>query len=184
MADDLKTCLLVDGENIDWALSGFLGHRPESQERPRWQQVLAFAERKWDRPVRGLFFINATQWYPTNFIQALIAMKYRPIPLSGTADQKVVDEAIKRTLDALRQREGDVLLASHDADFAASMTQLATDTNRRIGLVVFDEVVSQALRSVPRIEIYDLEDDAEALNVELDRVRVIPLDRFDPARYL
>ena len=184
MVDHSKTYLLVDGENIDWALSGFLDHKPEPRERPRWQQLLTFAERQWDRPVRALFFINATQWYPTAFVQALIAMGYRPIPLAGAPDQKVVDEGIKRTLDALQERGGHVLLASHDADFASGMTELAAVADRRIGLVVFNELVSQTLRRIPRLEIFDLEDDVDAFEVELDRVRIIPLERFDPTRFL
>ena len=31
--------LLVDGENIDWALWNFLERKPEPKERPRWQRL-------------------------------------------------------------------------------------------------------------------------------------------------
>ena len=51
-------------------------------------------------------------------------MDYRPVPLSGRADQKVVDIGIQRTLDALVDRDADVFLCSHDADFAAQMEAL------------------------------------------------------------
>jgi uncharacterized protein len=51
-------------------------------------------------------------------------------------------------------------------------------------VVVFSVLVAQGLRDVPRIQVYDLEDHARALEVELPRVRVIPLDDFDPNRFL
>ncbi len=111
-------------------------------------------------------------------------MGYRPIPLSGRSDEKVVDIAIQRTMEALRDRPGDVLLASHDADFARDMTALAQADGRRVGLVAFSELVSQTLREVPGIEIFDLEDHAHAFEVDLPRVRIIPIDRFDPLRFL
>lgn len=178
------TYLLVDGENIDGALGGILERKPEPKERPRWHHIVEFAEQEWGQPVRALFFINASRTLHAPFVQALMAMGYRPIPLSGRADEKVVDIAIQRTLQALRDRSGDVLLASHDADFAVDMTALAADESRRVGLIGFSELVSQTLREVPRLEIFDLEDDARAFEVELERVRIIPIDRFDPLRFL
>lgn len=180
----MLTYLLVDGENIDRTLGGILDRKPDPSDRPRWQQLVEFARRQWQRPVRALFFINATRGLHAPFVQALMALGYRPIPLTGAADEKVVDIAIQRTLHALADREGDVLLASHDADFVAEMTALAASDDRRVGVVGFSELVSQALRDVPGIEIFDLETDADAFDVELPRVRVIPLDRFDPTKFL
>ena len=182
--DDELTYLLVDGENIDGALGGILDRKPEPGERPRWQRLLEFAEQEWGCDVRGLFFLNATRGLPAAFVQALIAIGYRPIPLAGRTDEKVVDIGIQRTLDALREREGNVLLASHDADFVDQMAALADPPDRRIGVIAFADLVSQSLRTVPGIEIFDLEDDAEAFEVELPRVRVIPLEQFDPAKFL
>jgi uncharacterized protein len=183
MAEPERTYLLVDGENIDGALGGILGHKPDPGQRPRWQQLVEFAERRWQRPVRALFFINATRGLHAPFVQALIAMDYRPIPLAGRADEKVVDIGIQRTLDALRDRPGNVLLASHDGDFVPHMTALVGD-GRRIGVVAFSELVSQALREVPSLEIFDLESDADVFDVDLPRVRIIALDDFDPTRFL
>jgi len=183
MADPTTTYLLVDGENIDGALGGILNHKPEPGQRPRWQQLLDFAERRWQQPVRGLFFINATRGLHAPFVQALIAIGYRPIPLAGRADEKVVDIAIQRTLAAILDHGGDVLLASHDADFVDEMVELA-DAERRVGLVAFSELIGQALREVPGVEIFDLESDVDAFDVDLPRVRIIPLDEFDPVRYL
>jgi len=183
VSDAPITYLLVDGENIDGSLGGILGHRPEPGQRPRWQQLLDFAERAWGQPVRGLFFINATRGMHAPFVQALIAIGFRPIPLAGRDDEKVVDVGIQLTLQAIRERSGDVLLASHDADFVPDMEALVGG-RRRLGVVAFSELVSQRLREVPGVEIFDLEDDVNAFEFELPRVRVIPLDRFDPNRYL
>src|SRR5918998_4584735 len=171
MTVDGTTYLLVDGENIDWALGGILDRKPEPHERPRWQHLVRFAETEWAQPVRALFLINASRGLHAPFVQALIALSYRPIPLSGRADQKVVDIAIQRTLVALQDRPGDVLLASHDVDFAPDMTTLARSPGRRLGLVVFSELVAQGLRDVPDIQIFDIEDHARAFDVELPRVR-------------
>jgi uncharacterized protein len=184
VADEALTYLLVDGENIDGALGGILSHRPDPAQRPRWQQLLEFVQREWERPVRGLFFINATRGLHASFAQALMAIGYRPIPLSGRMDEKVVDIAIQRTLDALVERDGNVLLASHDGDFEKYMTALSSGRGRRIGVVGFTELLSQSLRDVPGVELFDLEDDARAFDIDLPRMRIIPLDRFDPARFL
>jgi hypothetical protein len=73
------------------------------------------------RDVKALFFLNASGGMPMAFVQALKAMDYEPIPLSGDASTKVVDVAIQRTLQALAHRPGDVLLVSHDGDFLADI---------------------------------------------------------------
>jgi putative heme uptake system protein len=112
-------------------------------------------------------------------------MEYRPIPLRGNSlEEKVVDIGIIRTIEALCGRDGNVLLASHDADFLSSLEALRESRNRRIGLLVFNELVSDSLRRVPGIEIYDLEDDVGAFDFVLPRVRIIPIDQFDPSLFL
>ncbi len=117
------------------------------------------------------------------FVQALTALEFRPVVLSGPADVKVVDLAIQRTLDALAQREGgDVLLASHDGDFAPHLGTLLRDAERRVGVLGFRELVSATLADlVPAgLELFDLEDDVGAFTVALPRLRVIPIEQFDP----
>jgi putative heme uptake system protein len=180
----IETFLLVDGENIDATLGGsLLGRRPAPEERPRWDRVRDFARDAWDQPVRGLFFLNATGHVPMAFIQALTALAYRPVLLSGPSDVKVVDLAIQRTLEALAERgRGDALLASHDGDFAEPVAALLRDPGRRVGVLGFRELVSTALSDLAAdgLELYDLEDDVGAFTVALPRVRVIPIERFDP----
>jgi uncharacterized protein len=118
-----------------------------------------------------------------SFVQALLAIGYQPIPLAG--EGKVVDIGIKRTLEALADRPGDVLLASHDGDFAPEIEALLGG-DRRVGLLAFREFTSTALSHLADrgLQAFDLETDVKAFNVTLPRLRIIPLDEFDPLRYL
>jgi uncharacterized protein len=179
-----ETFLLIDGENIDATLGGsVLGRRPAPDERPRWDRVREHARAAWEQPVRGLFFLNATVHMPMPFVQALVAMGFRPVLLSGAPDQKVVDIAIQRTLEALAERgRGDVLLASHDGDFAPQLAVLLRANCRRVGLLAFTELVSGSLHQLAAegLQLFDLEDDVGAFTVQLPRIRVIPIEQFDP----
>lgn len=185
---DAPTYLLVDGENIDATLGmSVLGHRPAPEERPRWDRILDFADHLWDSDTRGLFFLNATSGQmPMSFVQALLAMDYHPIPLSGTGGEKVVDVGIQRTLEAIGDRDsGDVLLASHDGDFIPQVEGLL-DMGRQVGVLCFREFLNAELAALTAkgLRIYDLEDDLGAFTSVLPRVRIIPLASFDPTRYL
>jgi uncharacterized protein len=186
-APEKFTYVLVDGENIDATLgSSVLGRRPNPDERPRWERVRDFAAEAWQQPVRGLFFLNASSGHlPMSFVQALIAMDYRPIPLSGAAGEKVVDIGIQRTLDAIEQRPGDVLLVSHDGDFLPQIGRIL-GAERRVGLIGFREFFNSGFTALTGrgLQIFDLEDEVGAFNSALPRVRVIPLESFDPVRFL
>ena len=178
-----ETFLLVDGENIDATLGGsILGRRPAPEERPRWDRVSEYAGSAWQQPVRPLFFLNASGNVPMSFVQALQAIDFRPVLLSGPSSVKVVDVAIKRTLTALADREdGDAMLVSHDGDFAPELEPLL-DAGRRVGVVAFRELLSGALADLVGrgLEVIDLEDDVAAFTVSLPRLRVIAIDEFDP----
>ncbi|HEU0102752.1 MAG TPA: NYN domain-containing protein [Mycobacteriales bacterium] len=184
----MSTYLLVDGENIDATLGNHMlgGRRPNSEERPRWEKVRSFAAGAWDSDVKGLFFLNASSGnLPMTFVQALMSLDYRPIPLAGTGGEKVVDIGIQRTLDALVGRPGDVLLVSHDGDFLPHITALL-DGTRRVGVLGFREYLSSGYSALTDrgLELFDLEDDARCFTVALPRVRIIPLASFDPLLYL
>lgn len=180
---DRTTYLLVDGENIDATLGvSVLGRRPEPQERPRWNTLLEYTEAAWDQPVRGLFFLAVAGELPASFVQALLAMGYRPVPLRG--EGKVVDIAIQRTAEALIERDADVMLVSHDNDFAPQMAALARDEERRIGVVGFGEFMANGLRQIDGMEFFDLEYDVSAFKSRLPRVRVIEIDEFDPLEFI
>jgi putative heme uptake system protein len=179
-----RTFVLVDGENIDATLgTSLFGRRPFPEERPRWERVTAYAEETWQQPVTGLFFLNASGGQmPTSFVQALLAMNYRPIALSGRPDQKVVDVGIQRTLEALKAHDADVFLCSHDSDFVGQMEGLQGG-GRRLGVIALREYASAQFTTLG-IELHDLEDDVRAFNAPLPRVRVIPLESFDPEVFL
>ncbi|HEY0640105.1 MAG TPA: NYN domain-containing protein [Pseudonocardiaceae bacterium] len=178
-----ETFLLVDGENIDVTLgASVLGHRPTPEERPRWDRVREHGRGTWGQPVRPIFFLNATSGVPMSFVQALMGMDYRPVLLSGPGDVKVVDVGIQRTLDALLERgHGDVLLASHDGDFAPYLSPLLA-AGRQVGLLAFREFTSTALADLAEdgLQFFDLEDDVGAFTAALPRVRVIDIAAFDP----
>jgi uncharacterized protein len=176
--------VLVDGENIDATLgSSILGRRPQPEERPRWDRLIAFAARRWQQHAQGLFFLNASSGIPMSFVQALKAMDYRVVPLSGAPDEKVVDIAIQRTLAALRERGGDVILVSHDGDFLDDLGALV-GADRRVGLLAFNEFRNVGYAALPGIEKFDLEFDAGVFDAPLPRVRVIPIDEYDPSSFL
>ena len=180
------TYLLVDGENVDATLGlSVLGHRPTPEQRPRWERVRAFAA-GWGAPVKALFFLNASRGeLPASFVQALLAMEFRPIPLSGDVHDKVVDIGIQRTLDAVAERPGNVMLLSHDADFVPQLKGLL-DRSRRVAVVGFPEFVSTRIKALTPdgLEIVDMETQVGAFNSPLPRVKIIPIDEFDPVVYL
>ena len=186
-ASGRTTYLLVDGENIDATLGmSVLGRRPQPEERPRWDRVRDFAGSVWGQPVTPLFFLNASSGQmPMTFVQALLALGYRPVPLAGSSTEKVVDIGIQRTLDAIRSRDADVLLASHDGDFVEQVTALLTP-GRRVGLMGFREFVSSSFGELGAagLETFDLEDEVGCFTAPLPRVRIIPLEHFDPERFL
>lgn len=179
------TYVLVDGENIDATLgTSILGRRPRPEERPRWERLLQFAESEWGQPAAGLFFLAAGTELPMSFVQALLAIGYRPVPLSGGPGEKVVDIAIQRTLVELRRREADVLLVSNDGDFVEQASDLLD--GRRVGVVGFAEFRSSAFAALAGrgLEMFDLEYDVAAFNARLPRIRIIPIEEFDPADFL
>jgi uncharacterized protein len=178
---------LVDGENIDATLGGnVLGHRPNPDERPRWERVREFARQVWGQPVTALFFLNASSGQmPMTFVQALLGLGYRPLPLAGGPGEKVVDLGIQRTMEAIGERGGDVLLASHDGDFLPQAERLLGG-DHRVGLIGFREFVNLGYADLrdAGLEVFDLEDDVKAFTSLLPRVRIIPIEDFDPVRYL
>lgn len=181
------TYILVDGENIDATLGmSVLGRRPNPEERPRWDRIVSYAAEHWGEPIIPLFFLNASNGQlPSQFVQALVSFGYRPIPLAGDKHEKVVDIGIQRTLEAIAERAGRVILVSHDGDFVPQISALTTG-QRRVGVMGFEEFLSGQLADleVRGLEIIDLEFEVGAFNAPLPRIRIIPLAEFDPEQYL
>ena len=176
----------IDGENIDATLgTSILGRRPRPEERPRWERLLQFARERWDQPAQGLFFLAANSELPMTFVQALLAIGYRPVPLSGgpgREGRRHRDPAHARR--AARAARRTCMLVSNDGDFVEQVEGLLD--GRRVGVIGFVEFRNNAF--VPLVErgleSFDLEYDVHAFNERLPRVRIIPIDEFDPAQFL
>ena len=181
------TYLVIDGENLDATLGqSILGRRPAADERPRWERVLAHAGAVWGQPVKGLFFLNASSGHlPMPFVQALLALGFRPVPLSGPPGMKVVDVGIQRMLEAIADRDADVVLGSHDGDFLPQV-QALLGRGRRVALLGFREFVNGGYTELADagLQVFDLESDAKAFTRPLPRVRILDIDAFDPAAFL
>lgn len=180
------TYLLVAGENLDMTLGDILGRRPTPGERPRWDKVVRFARNQWDQPVKALFFLNASHGeLPMPFLQALMAMELRPVLLRGPSTEKVVDIGIQRTLDAIVDRDADVILGSHDGDFLPHVEALL-GPSRRVALLAFREFVNNGFNALQErgLEICDIEEAKGVFTTRLPRLRVIDVDDFDPAEFL
>lgn len=178
--------LLVDGENIDATLgTSILGRRPHPEERPRWDRLMGFVKEQWGGQPRGLFFLNATNGMPMSFVQALRTMGFLPVPLSGPAEEKIVDVAIQRTLQALAERSGDVMLVSHDGDFLEDITRLL-DGDRQVGVMGFAEFRNSGYQVLEGrgLQSFDLEHDVQAFTAPLPRIAIIPIEEFDPVPFL
>ena len=181
------TYLVIDGENLDATLGlSVLGHRPAPDERPRWERVLAYATAVWAQPVKALFFLNASSGsLPMPFVQALLAIGLRPVPLSGPPGMKVVDVGIARMLDAIAGVDADVVLGSHDGDFRPQVESLLGG-DRRVALLGFREYVSSGYADLAAqgLQVLDLEHDAQAFTKPLPRVRILDIEAFDPTAFL
>ncbi|WP_022867465.1 NYN domain-containing protein [Schaalia vaccimaxillae] len=182
------TYLVVDGENIDATLGmSVLDRRPNPEERPRWDRVLEAASEQWGTKAKGLFFLNGSSGFlPMGFVQALTAMEYSVIPLSGPEDMKVVDVGLQRTMEAICELgSGSVIVASHDVDYLPQIEELL-DQGRRVAIMCFKEFLSSKLHELEErgLEIIDLEYDVQAFQVKLPRLHIIDIDDFNPFDYL
>ena len=179
-----RITVLIDGENLDATLgTSILQRAPKPADRPRWERVLDFARELHGQEAVGLFFINATSGNtPWPFVAAIQNAGFRAVLLAGTGHEKVVDLGIQRTLDALLSRDDDVLVGSHDRDFAPQVERLA-ETGREVAMVGFPELMSGVYAELG-VTTYDLEYDVKAFNQRLPRIRIIPIGEFDPEDFL
>jgi uncharacterized protein len=184
------TYVLIDAENIDWAVSHIVGRKPEQQDRVQFDKLVAFCESKFLNPVRCLVALNVKgEVIPDSmlgFIKALRAAGCEVVPLYGRNDQKVVDIAILKMLAAIQDRSAGVVLASHDGgDFAAALRPLL-DAGRSVAVLGFREYFSQKFRELAGLglQMLDLELDAKVFARRLPRLNPIKIDDFDPAAFL
>ena len=186
------TYVLIDAENIDWAVSNVVGRKPEPQDRVQFDRLVAFCENRFPNPVRCIVVLNARgEQLPDmmiGFVRALKTAGCEVVLLHGRPEQKVVDLGILKLLEAIRQqRPGTaVALASHDgSDFAAALRPLLEE-KRKVTVLGLREYVSQRFREfVPAgLEILDLEMDAKVFQRPLPRLLPIRVDEFDAVAYL
>ncbi|MGV9183013.1 NYN domain-containing protein [Arcanobacterium canis] len=184
---------LIDGENLDATLGvNILGRAPRAEERPRWDRVLDFDPWQ-DQPsdghsISGLFFLNATEKIATSFVQALMAIGWRPLLLtSEDPNVKVVDRGIQRTLEAIAKTKPgtDIVLGSHDADYLPQIEELL-DAGHRVSILCFREFLSTSLASLQDrgLTIIDLEYDVHAFNQPLSRIHAMDVEEFDPLEFI
>ena len=187
------TYVLVDAENLDWAVSHVVGRKPEPSDRVQFDRILAFAGERYEAPVRCVVALNARgEQLPdamVGFVRALKSAGCDVALVHGRPDQKVVDLALLKLLEAVRtQRAGaNVVLASHDgSDFAPALKPLLEEGGRKVAVLGLREFVSQKFRDlVPAgLEIHDLELDAKAFLRPLPRLVPVRVEDFDPTAFL
>jgi uncharacterized protein len=186
------TYVLIDAENVDWAVSNVVGRKPEPQDRVQFDRLVAFCESYFPTPVRCIVVLNARgEQLPDmmiGFVRALKSAGCEVALLHGRPDQKVVDLGILKLLEGIRTQrpKAAVGLASHDgADFAEALRPLLDD-KRQVAVLGLREYVSQRFRElVPAgLKILDLELNAKVFQRPLPRLLPVHVDEFDPTLFL
>jgi putative heme uptake system protein len=184
--------VLIDAENIDWAVSNVVGRKPEAQDRVQFDRLVAFCESHFPTPVRCVVVLNARgEQLPDvmiGFVRALKTAGCDVALLHGRPDQKVVDLGILKLLEAIRTQrpKAAVALVSHDgADFADALRALLEE-KRQVAILGLREHMSQRFRElVPAgLEILDLELNAKVFQRPLPRLLPVRVDEFDPTLFL
>jgi len=180
------TYLLVDGENVDSTLGTILRGQPNPEDRPRWNKVMDYAKSLFDdEDIQAFFFINVKQGarIPYKFIHVLEITGYKPVLLSGSRGQ-VVDEGIKKMLKLISQKEGNIILITHDNGYCELLNEALTNHNRELAIFGFEEFVSSRYSKELPLTIYDLETQVEAFEAPLKRGEITSLEQFDPSELL
>jgi uncharacterized protein len=184
--------VLIDAENVDWAVSNVVGRKPEPQDRVQFDRLVAFCERHFPAPVRCVVVLNArSEQLPDamiGFVRALKTAGCDVALLHGRPDQKVVDLGILKLLEAIRTQrpKAAVALVSHDGSDFADALRLMLEEKRQVALLGLREYMSQRFRElVPAgLEILDLEMNAKVFQRPLPRMLPIRVDEFDPSLFL
>jgi uncharacterized protein len=184
--------ILIDAENIDWAVSTVVGRKPEPMDRVQFDRLVTFCENHFPKPVRCIVVLNVKgEQLPDmmiGFVRALKTAGCEVVLLHGRSDQKVVDLGILKLLEAIRTQRPNaaVGLASHDgADFAAALRPLLEE-KRHVAILGLREHVSQRFRDLLPlgIEILDLEMNAKVFQRPLPRLLPVRVDEFDPMLFV
>jgi uncharacterized protein len=184
--------VLIDAENVDWAVSNVVGRKPEAQDRVQFDRLVAFCESHFPTPVRCVVVLNARgEQLPDvmiGFVRALKTAGCDVALLHGRPDQKVVDLGILKLMEAIRTQrpKAAVALVSHDgADFADALRTLLEE-KRQVAILGLREHMSQRFRELVPVglEILDLELNAKVFQRPLPRMLPVRVDEFDPTLFL
>ena len=76
------------------------------------------------------------------------------------------------------------MLVSNDGDFLPQVERLLD--GRRVGLLAFREFKNTGFSALidEGLQFFDLEYDVSAFNERLPRLRIIPIEEFDPKDFL
>lgn len=188
--------VLIDLENIDGALAEIIRPKPlNRQTRPDWNRLREFVEQ---RAHDGLFVIKAFlqdgekekgfAGYLRSIGFEAVLLQREPRPEEPHHQRSVVDEAICKNLAAVRDRQVDVLVVSHDGDFYDDLEVLhESDPERWVGVVGFVELMN-ARYSTQWIERIDLEREVRVFDYRLPNrstpVTITRVDDYDPSASL
>ena len=181
--------VLIDGANIDGVLGQILGRQPESEERPRWDNVMKFSAESLSPDGRRAHFLIAVdgEKVPSKidqFISFLVYHGIRPWLLKREGARQVVDEAINKVLARMLDCSNDsnILLLSHDGGFADTLKEIRKqDPERVIAVLGFPEYMSSKFDEIEGIRKYDLERDVQGgFTRQLPRIVPIAIDDWNP----
>ncbi len=184
--------VLIDAENVDWAVSNIVGRKPEPQDRVQFDRLVSFCDTYFPKPVRCVVVLNARgEQLPDamiGFVRALKSAGCEVALLHGRPDQKVVDLGILKLLENIRTQrpQAAVGLASHDgADFAEALKPLLEE-KRQVAVLGLREYVSQKFRELTPLglKVVDLELNARVFQRPLPRLLPVNVDEFDPTLFI
>ncbi|MFB1483818.1 NYN domain-containing protein [Corallococcus sp. RDP092CA] len=184
--------VLIDAENVDWAVSNIVGRKPEPQDRVQFDRLVSFCDTYFPKPVRCVVVLNARgEQLPDamiGFVRALKSAGCEVALLHGRPDQKVVDLGILKLLENIRTQrpQAAVGLASHDgADFAEALKPLLEE-QRQVAVLGLREYVSQKFRELTPLglKVVDLELNARVFQRPLPRLLPVNVDEFDPTLFI
>ena len=188
--------VLIDHENIDGVLAELIDPRPLSrQTRPEWEKLLEFVQQHAEgAPFVIMSFLQDGEkekgfaGYLRSIGFEAVLLQREPSARNPGRRRSVVDEAIRKSLVAARDRRVDVIVVSHDGDYYGDLEALhEAEPQRRIGMIGFVELMNAAYLS-EWIERIDLERDVHAFSYELPNrstpVTLTTADDYDPTASL
>ena len=165
--------VFVDGPSIDGTLGRVIGQPPGPDTRPDWRRLEAFVKQYAGPAPYSATFVF---WAPgqqgfMHFLRTsgfMIALGDRFA--TGQSCAELIEERISRLNSAaVDERPWQVIVGTHNPDLIAALPQLASEADR-IAVFGFTEFLPDTPEIDERIEIFDIEDDAQLFRTPLPRV--------------